>query len=185
MAGRHGPTEVTGTIEDSPGGTARNFHGYVRSGIEIGHEAETTETTGFGDSFREHTPTGIKRHDDIEMTLIWQYKLHELKSFPNLKLIASLGAGVDHLVGKDRHHLPEGVPIVRLVDPSMTTQMTEWCLMAILNHVRQWQKGLNDSGLARKRPISPMLLPDYAKAIPDYMPSYAKESLKPSWMKLA
>jgi len=54
-----------------------------------------------------------------------------------------------------------------------------------LDHVRRWQKGLNESGLAQKRPISPLLLPDYAKAIPDYMPSYARESLKPSWMKLA
>jgi len=86
--------------------------------------------------FRIHPEIGDPA--DIEMTLIWQYKLDELKSFPNLKLIASLGAGVDHLVGKDRHHLPEGVPIARLVDPSMTTQMSEWCLMAILNHVRQW-----------------------------------------------
>jgi succinate dehydrogenase/fumarate reductase flavoprotein subunit len=54
-----------------------------------------------------------------------------------------------------------------------------------LNHVRRWQKSLNQSGLAQKRPISPLLLPDYAKAIPDYMPGYARESLKPSWMKLA
>jgi aspartate oxidase len=54
-----------------------------------------------------------------------------------------------------------------------------------LNHVRHWQKSLNESGLARQRPISPMLLPDYAKAIPDYLPNYARESLKPSWMKLA
>jgi hypothetical protein len=30
-----------------------------------------------------------------------------------------------------------------------------------------------------------MLLPDYAKAVADYMPGYARESLKPSWMKLA
>jgi phosphoglycerate dehydrogenase-like enzyme len=86
--------------------------------------------------FRIHPDIGDPA--DIEMTLIWRYKLNELKSFPNLKLIASLGAGVDHLVGEDRRHLPEGVPIARLVDPSMTTQMTEWCLMAILNHNRRW-----------------------------------------------
>jgi hypothetical protein len=47
------------------------MEGFVRSGIEIGHEAETVETTGFGDSFREFTPTGIKTHDDIELTCIW------------------------------------------------------------------------------------------------------------------
>jgi len=89
-----------------------------------------------GLDFRIHPEIGDPA--EIEMTLIWRYKLHELKSFPNLKLIASLGAGVDHLVGEDRHYLPEGVPIVRLVDPSMTNQMTEWCLMAILNHLRRW-----------------------------------------------
>lgn len=70
-AGRHGPTEVQVTLEDSPGGTARNLHGFIRSGIEVGHESETAETTGFGDSFREHVPTGIKAHEDIELTLIF------------------------------------------------------------------------------------------------------------------
>jgi succinate dehydrogenase/fumarate reductase flavoprotein subunit len=54
-----------------------------------------------------------------------------------------------------------------------------------LAHVRRWQQSLKESGLAGKRPVSPMLLPDYAKAIPDYLPSYARESLKASWMKLA
>ena len=86
--------------------------------------------------FRIHPEIGDPA--EIAMTLIWRYKIHELKSFPNLKVIASLGAGVDHLVGEDRHYLPDGVPVVRLVDPSMTNQMTEWCLMAILNHLRRW-----------------------------------------------
>lgn len=72
MAGQYGPTSVTGSLEDSPGGSARNFHGFLRSGISVGHEAETVETTAFGDAFREHTPTGIKKHDDIELSdLIW------------------------------------------------------------------------------------------------------------------
>ncbi len=86
--------------------------------------------------FRIHPDIGDPT--DIEMTLIWRYALDELKNFPNLKLIASLGAGVDHLVGEDRHYLPDGVPIARLVDPSMMTQMTEWCVTAILNHLRHW-----------------------------------------------
>ncbi len=74
---------------------------------------------------------------DIEMALIWHVALDQLKTFPNLKLISSLGAGVDHLVG-ERHHLPDGVPLTRLVDPSMTSQMTAWCVMAVLNHHRRW-----------------------------------------------
>lgn len=67
---------------------------------------------------------------------------------------------------------------------------TQWSHQAkpgapTLNHVRRWQKSLSESGLAQQRPISPLLLPDYAKAIPDYLPGYTRESLKPSWMKLA
>ncbi len=45
--------------------------GFVLSGIDIGHEAETVETTGFGVSFREHTPTGMNKHDDIELLVTW------------------------------------------------------------------------------------------------------------------
>ncbi len=44
---------------------------------------------------------------------------------------------------------------------------------------------LQESGLARQRPISPLLLPDYARAVPDYSPGYTRERLQPSWMKLA
>ena len=69
--GKHGPTEVGLTLEDSPGGTARELKAFVRSGLEIGHNAETVETTGFGVAFRAHTPTGIKNHDDIDLTLIF------------------------------------------------------------------------------------------------------------------
>ena len=75
---------------------------------------------------------------EIDAILIWKYKLDALKSLPNLRLICSLGAGVDHLLG-ERHLLPQGVPICRLVDPSMNVQMAEWCLMAILNHQRHWE----------------------------------------------
>ena len=54
-----------------------------------------------------------------------------------------------------------------------------------LDHVRLWQKALEETGLASQRPISPMLLPDYARSGPDYLPGYARESLKSSWIKLA
>jgi succinate dehydrogenase/fumarate reductase flavoprotein subunit len=54
-----------------------------------------------------------------------------------------------------------------------------------LNHVRDWQERLNEAGLAQKRPISPLLLPDYAKSIPDYLPGYTRESLGPSRVRLA
>ncbi len=53
-----------------------------------------------------------------------------------------------------------------------------------LGHVRHWQQTLQDSGLARQRPISPLLLPDYARGVSDYTPGYMRERLQPSRMKL-
>jgi glyoxylate/hydroxypyruvate reductase A len=74
---------------------------------------------------------------EIEAVLVWGAALEKLKDFPNLKMIASMGAGVDHVMA-NRHLVPEGVPLTRLVDPAMTAQMTEWCVMATLNHLRRW-----------------------------------------------
>jgi len=54
-----------------------------------------------------------------------------------------------------------------------------------LDHVRQWQKELEQVGLAEVRPISPLLLPDYARHMPDYLPEYTREALAVSQVKLA
>ena len=69
-------------------------------------------------------PINIGTKEDIEFVLAWRPKLGELQSYPNLKAIFSLGAGVDHLL-RDQD-LPEGVPIVRLVDSDLTRGMTEY-----------------------------------------------------------
>ncbi len=54
-----------------------------------------------------------------------------------------------------------------------------------LDHVRQWQRDLEQAGLAETRPISPLLLPDYARHMPDYLPEYTREALAVSQVKLA
>ena len=58
---------------------------------------------------------------EIDYALVWRPEPGLLASLPNLKLILSLGAGVDHILTDP--HLPRGVPIVRLVDPYMTDAM--------------------------------------------------------------
>ncbi|WP_419903566.1 2-hydroxyacid dehydrogenase [Kiloniella sp.] len=70
--------------------------------------------------------------EDIEYALVWQPPAGLLKSLPNLKVIFSLGAGIDHLTSDPE--LPEDVPIVRMVDPSLTSGMTEYVVMSVLNH---------------------------------------------------
>jgi len=67
---------------------------------------------------------------DIDYALVWRPEPGFLASLPNLKLILSLGAGVDHLLGDPR--LPRHLPIVRLVDPHMTDAMSEYVVLQVL-----------------------------------------------------
>ena len=54
-----------------------------------------------------------------------------------------------------------------------------------LDHVHRWQRKLEQAGLAKVRPISPLLLPDYARRMPDYLPDYTKQVISVSQVKLA
>ncbi|WP_120497879.1 glyoxylate/hydroxypyruvate reductase A [Kiloniella sp. EL199] len=74
----------------------------------------------------------IGNKEDIEYALVWRPPAGFLKTLPNLKVIFSLGAGIDHLASDP--DLPENVPVVRMVDPSLTSGMTEYVVMAVLNH---------------------------------------------------
>lgn len=75
---------------------------------------------------------------DIEVVLAWKPPAGLIASFPNLKLIVSLGMGVDHLLADDR--LPEGVPIVRIMDDGLVGQMSEYALYWALRHHRDIDK---------------------------------------------
>ncbi len=54
-----------------------------------------------------------------------------------------------------------------------------------LDHVHRWQRKLEQAGLAKVRPISPLLLPDYARRMPDYLSDYTKQAISVSQVKLA
>ena len=53
-----------------------------------------------------------------------------------------------------------------------------------LEHVRRWQQGLEQAGLAGVRPISPLLLPDYARHMPDYLSDYSKQAISGGQVKI-
>jgi glyoxylate/hydroxypyruvate reductase len=72
---------------------------------------------------------------DIDAALVWKPQPGLLASLPNLKLIVSLGAGVDHLLADAT--TPRHVPIARLVDPYMTEAMSEYVLTQVLRIHRQ------------------------------------------------
>ncbi len=77
----------------------------------------------------------IGKPEEIEFALVWDPMADRLLDFPNLKLIASLGAGVDHLLAATT--LPEGVPMTRFVDDNLTQGMREWVLLYSLYCLRR------------------------------------------------
>jgi glyoxylate/hydroxypyruvate reductase len=72
---------------------------------------------------------------EIGYALVWRPEPGLLASLPNLRLILSLGAGVDHILCDPR--LPRAVPIVRLVDPYLTEAMSEYVVLQVLRLHRQ------------------------------------------------
>ena len=93
--------------------------------------------------------------DDIQFALCWHHPPGELKKYKNLKCIASLGAGVDHILVDPQ--LPEGVPITRVVEHSMAQSMSEYVVLAVLNYCRQFDDYKADQAQTLWRPRKPLL----------------------------
>lgn len=74
----------------------------------------------------------------IEYAAAWLPPANVLKQLPNLKVIFSLGAGVDAIL-KDPT-LPAGIPIVRVNDDDLTMRMTEYVCLHVLMHHRQQRR---------------------------------------------
>ena len=93
------------------------------------------------DALRAHAPDAriqiAPRIEDpaaVRHALVWKPEAGLLASLPNLQVIFSLGAGVDHLTSDPM--LPDR-PVVRIVDPDLTMRMTEWVVLQVLMHHRR------------------------------------------------
>ncbi len=75
--------------------------------------------------------------DSVRYVLSWRHPPGALKDLANLKIMFSLGAGVDHLFADPA--LPEA-PIVRVVDPDLRDRMSEWVVLHALLHLRQLRR---------------------------------------------
>ena len=63
-----GPSVVTVTIDDAPGGTPRIITPYVTSIGDIGLESISQQTNPFGVTSEQHSPIGLDKTDDIPLT---------------------------------------------------------------------------------------------------------------------
>jgi glyoxylate/hydroxypyruvate reductase len=71
--------------------------------------------------------------DEIGYVLAWRPPAGFFRSFPNIRLVVNLGAGVDSLTGRD--DLPD-VPICRLSDPGMVALMRSYVLFGVIRYAR-------------------------------------------------
>ncbi len=76
----------------------------------------------------------VPEPEAVGYALGWKPPPGVLAALPNLKVIFSLGAGVDHLIFQP--DLPD-VPIVRVVNSDLTERITEWVVLQVLLHHRQ------------------------------------------------
>ncbi len=78
--------------------------------------------------------------DDIEAAVCWNPPRGELNRMPNLKLIQSIAAGVDHLLSQP--DLPAGVPVCRVIDPGMAAGMSAYVTWAVIHQQRHFDRYL-------------------------------------------
>ena len=79
-------------------------------------------------------PDSVGEPAEIAYACAWHAPQGLFGRFAHLKVIFSLGAGVDHLVADPQ--LPD-VPVVRIVDADLTMRMTEYVVLHVLMHHRR------------------------------------------------
>ncbi len=72
--------------------------------------------------------------EKIDFALTWNHPRGVFKNYPNLKVIASMGAGVDHILSDSG--LPENVKITRVVDEMLTEDLSDFVLAQVMSHLR-------------------------------------------------
>ncbi len=92
-------------------------------------------------AFREKDPAldiyfwpEIDQHKKINFIVCWNHPSHLLNRFPNLQVVASLGAGVDHILNDEA--LPDDVKICRTLTPRLQQEMVDYVHNAVMMHQR-------------------------------------------------
>lgn len=92
-----------------------------------------------------------EEHDkeEVEYAISWRHPRGIFKNYPNLKVIASMGAGVDHITSDP--DLPENIKITRIVDKQLRVDMCAFVLALTLEHLRNLSYHHNNKKWEQKR----------------------------------
>ena len=70
----------------------------------------------------------------VEYAVTWKHPRGIFRNYPNLKVVASMGAGVDHITSDP--DLPQNIQITRVVDEQLSADMSVFVLALILEYLR-------------------------------------------------
>lgn len=85
----------------------------------------------------------------VDVAVTWKLPHGVFRTFPNLRLIQSMAAGVDHVLADPER--PLGVPVARVVDPWMARSMLHQVTLAVL----RWHRRMDWLEELRKDAIWP------------------------------
>lgn len=77
----------------------------------------------------------VRDRERVNFAVAWNQPANIFGSYPNLNVISSLGAGVNHLLSDTS--IPGHVTLTRVVVPSLSEQMSDYILTAVLNIIRR------------------------------------------------
>ena len=95
--------------------------------------------------WRESTPDAELA--DVDAVFCWDPPPGLLRRLPRLRLVASLGAGVDHCAAEHASVAADGAALVRCVDPLAARRLADYVLWAALHLTRR----MEDFGEAQAR----------------------------------
>jgi glyoxylate/hydroxypyruvate reductase A len=85
--------------------------------------------------------------EDVAYTFLWAPEPGRLATYPNLRLIISSGAGVDHLTADP--HLPAHIPVAKMGAPEAVARMREFALATVFFHHRRFHTFVANQRLKR------------------------------------
>jgi glyoxylate/hydroxypyruvate reductase A len=112
--------------------------------------------------FELHSYPAIPSNADIEYAVVWHHPHGDLMNYPNLKAILILGAGMDHI---DKElELPD-VPIVRLLDPAVGDEMSQYVLYWVMHFQRGYERYRQQANAKQWRRFKTPLAREYRVSV--------------------
>ena len=73
---------------------------------------------------------------NVKVIIVWQTLMTSLDRFINLEKVLICGSGVDEIIKS--LNISSSIQLIRLVDESLREKVSDYVLMAVLNHYKLW-----------------------------------------------